>query len=57
MGPSPSGTARTCSPPCCSSSSSDQESGHTQALVEAARGTRLEKLMAYIAARNQRRLA
>jgi hypothetical protein len=35
----------------------DQEPGRTQALVEAARGTRLEKLMEYIAARNQRRLA
>jgi hypothetical protein len=34
----------------------DQEPGRAQALVEAARRTRLEKMMEYIAERNQRRL-
>jgi len=35
----------------------DQEPARARALVEATRGTRIEKLMEYIAARNQRRLA
>ncbi len=35
----------------------DQEPGRARAMVEAARGTRLERLLEYIAARNQRRLA